>query len=198
MENHEYLDVKRRVQNLFDNEIAFYVLPDVERLTNEIRPDSKNQRGCTVPLAMMLFSLIDFFGFLMRDDKDADKRETLKNFQYLLSKSGYFPKIYSENKNCEKIVKLFRHGVIHQFFPKASGISKAGLNCPLIFEDVSGATKIPILNIDVLSNDLVDVISKIKEDINKAKENNIELIIRMNSRLDLLAKEDYEDLNRLT
>ncbi|MBN1804625.1 MAG: hypothetical protein JW837_05200 [Sedimentisphaerales bacterium] len=63
---------------------------------------------------------------------------------------------------------------------------------------MSGKTRIPILNVDVLSNDLVDVITKIKEDINKDKEDNIELILRMNSRLDLLAKEDYEDLNKLT
>jgi len=198
MENNEYLNAKRRLQDLFDNEISFYVLPDVERLTNEIRPDSNGQRGCTVPLAMMLFSIIDFFGFLMRDDENARKTETLQNYEYLLTKSGYFPRIYSEGKNCKKIVKLFRHGMIHQFFPKASAISKAGKDKPLIFEDVSGTIKIPILNVDVLSKDLVDAISKIQEDIINNEEGNKELILRMNSRLDLLAKEDYEDLDKLT
>ncbi|MBN1804624.1 MAG: hypothetical protein JW837_05195 [Sedimentisphaerales bacterium] len=118
MENQKYLDAKRRVQGLFDNEISFYVLPDIERLTKEIRPDSNGQKGCTIPLAMMLFSVIDFLGFLMRNGKDADKKDTYKNFHYLLSKSGYFPRKYSENKNCEKIVKLFRHGIIHQFFQR--------------------------------------------------------------------------------
>jgi hypothetical protein len=198
MENQKYLNAKKRVQDFFDVEISFYVLPDIERLTNEIRPDSNGQRGCTIPLAMMLFSVIDFLGFLMRDDENANKKHTYKNFHYLLSKSGYFPRIYSENKNCEKIVELFRHGIIHQFFSKASAVTKEGLKKPLIFEEMSGKTKIPILNVDVLSNDLVDVIAKIKEDINKDKEDNVELILRMNSRLDLLVKEDYEALNELT
>jgi len=196
MENHEYLNAKKRVQNFINNEISFYVLPDVERLTHEIRPDSNGQRGCTVPLAMMLFSIIDFFGFLMRDDKNARKTETLRNFEYLISKSGYFPKVYSEGKNCEKLVKLFRHGIVHQFFPKACGISKAGIKCPLIYENSSGTKKTPILNVDILSKDLVDAISKIQEVISENKEGNKELILRMNSRLDLLAKEDYEDLDK--
>lgn len=188
----EYSNAKQRLQNFFNNEVAMYVLPDIDRLTNEIRPDpnNKNLRGCTVPLAMMLFAIIDLFGFLMRDSEKAKKTETIENFQYLFSqKNKYFPKIYADN--FQKIVKLFRHGLIHQFFPKASGITKAGPNSPLIFE----SDNIPHLNVDILSKDLVKAISQIKEDINKGKDK--KLIMRMNKRLNMLAEDDYKDLNKL-
>lgn len=93
--------------------------------------------------------------------------------------------------NCEKLVKLFRHGLIHQFFPKASGITKAGFQQPLIFEK-SG---IPNLNVDVLSADLTAALAKIKQYIIEDHDEN--MVIRMNERLDKLSKEDYDDLNAL-
>ena len=182
------MSAKQRIIGFFAHEISMHVLPDIDRLTNEIRPDAKGLRGCTVPLGMMVFAIIDLFGYLMRDDKQANKRETLKNFTYLFSKTNaYFPELYHDN--CEKIVKLFRHGLIHQFFPKASGITKAGFQQPLIFEK-SG---IPNLNVDVLSADLTAALGKIKQYIIEDHDEN--MVIRMNERLDKLSKEDYDDLN---
>ncbi len=104
-------------------------------------------------------------------------------------KANFFPNIYKDN--CEKIVKLFRHGLIHQFFPKASGIAKAGLANQLIFE----SSGIPNLNVDILSKDVIDALEKIKKSITENRDTN--LVERINSRLDKLAKEDYETLNSL-
>jgi hypothetical protein len=182
---------KERIIGFFNKEVSMYILRDIDRLTNEIRPDKDTGlRGCTVPLAMMLFAVIDLFGYLTRDDENPRKTDTLGNFKYLMSeKANLFPKIY--NDNYEKIVKLFRHGLIHQFFSKASGISKAGLGNPLIFES-SGISN---LNVDVLSKGVQDALEKIKKSIAENRDNN--LFERMNSRLDKLAKEDYETLNSL-
>lgn len=189
VDSQEFLGARTRVQNLFNNEISMYVLPDIDRLTNEIRPDNRGLRGCTIPLAMMLFALIDLFGFLMRRDEGANKRNTKRNFEYLLSEGSLFPEVYAAN--WERILKLFRHGVMHQFFPKASGIAKAGPNRPLIFED----NRIPVLNVDILSRDMVLVIDQIERDIIQGDVR--ELIVRMNSRLDSLAEDDYQDLDEL-
>ena len=189
MTNSGYSLAKQRVLGFFDNEVSMYILKDIDKL-NEIRPDKDGLCGCTVPLAMMLFAIIDFFGYLTRDDVNPRKPDTLGNFKYLLSeKAGFFPKIYDDN--CDKIVKLFRHGLIHQFFPKASDIAKAGLGNPLIFES-SGISN---LNVDVLSKDVKEALGKIKQSIAKNCDNN--LVERINSRLDKLAKEDYETLNSL-
>lgn len=190
MNGHEYSNVRTRMNNFFDNEISMYVLPDIDRLTHEIRPDDQGLRGCTIPLTMMLFGIIDLFGFLMRPDEGANKTNTSRNFQYLLSDSGYFPEIYRDN--WRRIVTLFRHGVMHQFFSKASGISKAGLDQSLIYE----RDNIPILNVDILSRDFVAAIEQIRADIFNGIDPN--LILRMNNRLNLLARDDYRDLNNLT
>jgi len=191
MTNLEHLQAKERVLSFFDNEISMYILPDIDMLTNKIRPDEKGLRGCTVPLAMMLFAVIDLFGYLMRDDEKAKKYETLENFKYLFSKRiCFFPAIYEDNS--EMIVKLFRHGLIHQFFPKASGITKSSLNNkPLIFEH-SG---IPYLNVNVLSNDVTIALNKIKQYIIEDRDN--KLAKRINDRLDKLAKEDYDVLKEI-
>lgn len=188
MTNSEISPAKQRVLAFFDTEVSMYILKDIDTL-NEIRPDKDGLCGCTVPLAMMVFAVIEFFGYLTRDDSNPKKTDTLGNFRYLLSeKAGFFPKIYEDN--CDRIVKLFRHGLIHQFFPKASGIAKAG-NYPLIFE----SSGIPNLNVDVLSKDVKEALGKIKQSIIQNRDNT--LVDRINSRLDKLTKEDYETLSEL-
>jgi len=186
MNDQKNANAARRMRNFFDNEISNFVLPDIDRLTNEIRPNDQGLRGCTVPLAMLLFSLIDLLGFLMRPDQNANKRKTRRNFEYLLSESRYFSETYAEN--WKMILELFRHGIMHQFFPKASGITKAGRNTPLIFmhEDK------PTLNVDALSTDLVEAINRIRGDIISGSGS--DLIVRMNDRLGKLAKDDYDEL----
>ena len=181
----------QRVLGFFYNEVSMYIITDIERLTNEIRPDPiTNLGGCTVPLAMMLFTVLDLFGFLCRDDNNPRKSDTLGNFRYILSsKANFFQKEYEDN--CEKIVKLFRHGIMHQFFCKASGISKAGLNSPLVFQSEG----LYVLNVDILSKDVQKVLYAIKQTIEGNKDP--DLAERINSRLDLLAREDYETLMSL-
>lgn len=189
MTNSEISPEKRRELNFFDNEVSMYILKDIDKL-NEIRPNKEGECGLTVPSAIMLFAVIDLFGYLTRDDSNPKKTCTLENFKYLLSKkAGFFPKIYEVN--CDKIVKLFRHGVMHQFFPKASGIAKAGENNPLLFE----SSGIPILNVDVLSKDVKEALGKIKQSVIQNLDNTI--VDRINNRLDKLAKEDYETLSTL-
>ncbi len=63
---------KQRVLSFFDAEVSMYILKDIEKL-NEIRPDKDGLCGCTVPLALMLFAVVDFFGYLTRDDVNPRK-----------------------------------------------------------------------------------------------------------------------------
>ena len=181
---------KERVLGFFDTEVSKYILKDIDKLS-EIRPDKTGYGVCAVAHAMMLFAVIDLFGYLIRDNDNPNKKETMKNFQYLMSKkASLFPEKYEDYY--KKIVKLFRHGLVHQFFPKASGMSKAGLKIPLMFEDKSGT---PILNVDILSKDVVEALERIKKTI--TEKGNSNLVERINERLDKLAKEDFDTLNKL-
>jgi hypothetical protein len=191
-EDHDMTEVrnsssKNRVMKFFDNEVRLYILNDIETL-NSI--EDTGLGNCAVPHAMMLFAVIDLFGYLTREDEDPKKTDTLGNFRYFLSeKANFFPKEYVENY--EKIVKLFRHGLIHQFFPKASGICRAGTQDLLIFENQGSYN----LNVDVLSRDVVAALEKVRQYCSETHNN--ELPERINSRLDRLAREDYETIYSL-
>lgn len=144
---------QQRVLQFFDDEVEKYVLQDLSRLS-EIRPDPKTGLGgCTVPQAMLLFAVLDLFGYLVNENPGASKTRTLDNYRAIFSsKHGLLPMQYEEET--ERIVKLFRHGIMHQFFPKASAVVKVPDKMPLIFPTKG----ILCLNVDKLSEDVVNVI----------------------------------------
>lgn len=184
------MDPKHRVLNFFKNELNNYVVGDLNRLS-EIHPDRRTGfRGCTIPQAMLIFALLDLLGYLINDDPTASKRNTLNNYKFIFSSTcGLFPKEYE--KESDRIVKLFRHGIIHQFFPKASGIAKLSKDMPLL--GLNG--NIPCLNVNRLTHDTLNAIRKLHVQIENSKCD--ELVNRINNRLDILAKEDFEELSNL-
>lgn len=176
----------------FDCEIKKYILPDIERLTKEIRPIGREGlKGCTIPLAMFLFSILDLFGFLIREgEPTVNKRDaTNENLEYMFSGQKFLPAAYSENSKI--LVNLFRHGLMHQVFPKACGISKAGNKELISFEN-----DMLNLNVDRLSQDVVNVLNRINLVIVDERDNS--LTLRMNAGLDFLQQKDFEQLGKLT
>jgi hypothetical protein len=186
-------DAKRRISEFLGTEVENYLIPDLERLTNEVRPEGKaGLRACSVPLALFCFAIVDYFGFLMRsDERNPDKRKTEKNIRWLFVESGRFPVVYS--KSSRILVRLFRHGIAHQCFPKACGLGKCGPKHPLFFV-VEGALQ---LNVDVLAKDVLKFLQQLKTDI--AADDESAIAVRMDSRLTQLNQEDHreaEELNR--
>jgi hypothetical protein len=184
------MNAKERVSQFFKTELEQYIIGDLLRLS-EIRPDIKTGlRGCTVPQAMVNFAILDLLGYLINEDLEASKKDTLKNYRVIFSsKYGLFPEQYE--KEVERIVKLFRHGIVHQFFPKASAVGKLSKDSPLI--GLSG--NVPCLNVDRLSEDVLNAIIELARRIESGECN--DLAERMNCHLDILAKEDFAELNRL-
>jgi len=172
-----------RIKDFFNNEIKLYILSDINNLL-EIKPDKQGNGNCSIPLAMFILALIDLFGYLLRPDKDAYKENTKRNFSYLLSESKYFPDIYM--LKYEIIYNLFRNGLMHQVFPKACGIIKNNTISSLF---VSNDTT--VLNIVTLTNDFIKALKKIEYDVLTKKDK--QLIIRINKRLDILSRDDYDD-----
>jgi hypothetical protein len=79
---------------------------------------------------------------------------------------------------------------MHQFFPKAAAVAKVGKEMPLISTD-----KVPCLNVDKLSEDVVNGIRGLRQRI--VSGNYDALAERINIRLNVLAKEDFEELAKL-
>jgi hypothetical protein len=137
---------------------------------------------------MFAFSILDLLGFLMRPSP-ANKMQSERNIRFACSAAaGLFPVDY--DRVSEALVHLFRHGLTHQIFPKASGVSKpnrAGL--PLIFY-LDGP--VPSLNVDRLVDDLLAAIQKFK--LLASANHEKALAEQVNNRLLDLQKEDCDRL----
>ena len=181
----------RRVLNYFDTELEKYVIGDLLRLS-QIRPEGKDGlQGCTVPQAMLIFATLDLLGYLINKDPKACKLRTYDNYKAIFSSTLYlFPLEYDKKKN--NIVKIFRHGLIHQVFPKASAIAKHSIARPLISELPDGR---PCLNVDRFCLDFINATRKLRACIKSGDHD--ELAEQMNDRLDQLAQEDYDELARV-
>jgi hypothetical protein len=172
----------------FLSALNHYIVPDLVRLRREIRPRAAGKAACTIPTALFAFSILDLLGFLMRPPP-AKKEQSEKNIRYACSSAaGLLPPEY--DRVSEALVHLFRHGLVHQVFPKASGVSKpnrAGL--PLIFY-LDGP--IPSLNVDRFVDELL---AAIREFASLTRKLHFEPLARqVNDRLLRLEKEDYARL----
>lgn len=181
---------QKRVLTFFDVEIRQFVLGDLEILSH-IRPHpTSHLGGCAVPQSMLIFSTLDLLGYLINRSPNARKTETAKNLKVVFySELKLFPEEYKNYS--DELIELFRHGVMHQFFSKASGIGKYGT----LAASIMGSGGIPTLNIDKFTEDFTSAVSALREAIASGDYN--DLAEQINSRLDTLAFDDMDDLQRL-
>lgn len=176
------------LEEFFKTRLGYFLVPDLVRLRDEVRPRGDGDRGgCTTATAMLVFSSLDLIGYLIRPTEGAKKEETKKNIVFALSQdAALFPAEYE--LVAKAIVKLFRHGVMHQLFPKACGISKPSpKNNHLVFW-MDETT--PHLNVDVLVDDLLVAINRLRE----RAQTESDMASRMESRLAALKEDDSKRL----
>lgn len=110
----------------------------------------------TIPFTLMIFSCMDILGFIVRNGNKNSHRETQKNIEEFYRFISPMP---TQNEiNC--LVKLFRHGLMHNYFPKlAQSISYHSENpSTLFFDDNSGIC----LNVNILEKHLEEGFMNIK------------------------------------
>lgn len=124
-----------------------------------------NKEHVQIPYAQFLFSMVDYFGllFTVASTGKYDKFDK-DNFIGFL-KSSYFP----VKDRCKASLLWFvRNGLIHQIFPKASGIGTSPANS-LFFKDIKNEDN-PTLNLNYFDRKLNSAIKMFIQDLtNKAK-----------------------------
>ena len=175
-----------RMQRFLDGETVDYLIPDIERLI-ALRPQGpKGLGGCTVATGMFLFVIMDFIGYLCRADTRKPKLDDTKGnlkalFHHPLSD---LPREYSGR--LDTLVSLFRHGMMHQIFPKAAGIRKAGRNVAL-FQRLDGLDH---LNVDRMGHDVIIMLKRFQQGLT----NDPQLDRQMSERLDRLSSTDFTEM----
>lgn len=136
-----------------------YINQSLPLITNTLRELRDRERQLHIPYAQFLFSAIDYFGLIwnVAVNRRYNKRDK-NNFLHFFA-SDYFP----ANVRCKaSIIYFVRNGVIHQVFPKATGV---GINYAdvLFFIDQNGANS---LNLRKLHDLLVPAYTQLIADIN--------------------------------
>lgn len=145
-----YNEKKEAVLNQYFRQYSNHIYDGIA-LFNQVVP--QNASGTlNVMHTMYLCSVVDHFGKIMRvanmgSDLPLQSGQNANNFKFFVE--NYFPS--SDNCKGDILYKLFRNGVMHQFFPKASGVfwSNDPLHKDKMLEDDNGH---PRLNNFTFSN----------------------------------------------
>jgi hypothetical protein len=176
------------ILNFMNGEVTKYLIPDINRLS-ALRPQgAEGAAGCAIPTAMLLFATTDLFGFLVRDDSRNPKLDDTKaNLKAIFSHPlGDFASEYTDR--LATLVYLYRHGLMHQIFPKAAGIRKPGTTSRL-FDFIDGLDH---LNVDRFTIDVVKMFVNFKDSLPKPEWANLRT--QMSQRLDEMAKRDFHEM----
>jgi hypothetical protein len=178
------------ILNFLNGEVAKYVIPDIKRL-RELEPQGPERlAACTIPTAMFLFVIVDLFGYLVRKDSKHPKiGDTEGNLRAIFTHSlTRFSPEY--NERLKTLVGLFRNGLMHQIFPKAAGIRRAG-NTDHLFDQFDGLDH---MNVDRFSTDVLAMIENLCQNLGASEWNNLRQ--QMSERLDHIAQSDFREMSR--
>lgn len=113
-------------QKFFVEIIDGWMLGDLKNMVTKIRPVKGMTGNCNFPIALYIFTCIEFLGFLTSDVviPDGSKNYTKKRIWFYIN--SYFDNnhIFQLKPYEKNFVSIFRHGLAHEFFAKAAGVSR--------------------------------------------------------------------------
>lgn len=68
----------------------------------------------TIPIALSVFAVADVLGYLSREEIDAKETDTTENLKAIFKGLD----VLNGKKFVEKFINVYRHGIIHSYFPK--------------------------------------------------------------------------------
>jgi hypothetical protein len=112
------------INTVFFGEIVeCYMLADLEKIQGNFDP-SNECGNCNFPLALQIFSCIEFIGWLISNPKNS-LTNTSDNIYFFISYL-FSDKSRQQVKEISKFIKIFRHGLSHEYFAKSAGVSRGG------------------------------------------------------------------------
>ena len=161
-------------------------MPTIDKTLNILRAN-KNQ--AQIPYAQFLFSMVDYFGllFTVASTERYNKRDK-ENFLGFL-KSDYF---LAKDRCKASILWFVRNGLIHQIFPKATGIGTSPENS-LFFKDTQNGNN-PTLNLNYFDRELYSAVTQFIQDLSSKTD----YIDRLHKKLIIehYGLDDYKDFQK--
>ena len=103
-----------------------WMLKDLERLLNDI-PHRPNEAGnCNFPIALYIFSCLDFLGHLTSTNLISSNQPGFTQARIMNFIDDFFPDDFRQKiqPHRNSFVNIFRNGLAHEYFAKSAGISR--------------------------------------------------------------------------
>lgn len=178
------MDVQKRDQ-IFQQYVDQYT-PTINKTLEVLR---LNSNLVQIPYAQFLFSMVDYFGLLFTvASTDHYNKFDKENFLRFL-KSDYF---LTKDRCKASLLWFVRNGLIHQIFPKATGIGTTAENS-LFFRDKQNGGS-PTLNLSYFDRELDSAIKKFIKDLSSK----IEYVDRLHKTLivEHYGFDDFEEFQK--
>ena len=115
------------VRYLKDQVIDGYMLTDLDRMVGF--PVVPNQLGnCNFPIAMYIFSCIEFLGSLVSEQPILGGLGVTQNRVWAYMELTFRTNLQVFQQHRGDFVQIFRHGMVHEFFAKNAGVSRGELD----------------------------------------------------------------------
>ena len=115
------------VRYIKESVIDGYMLGDLSRMANiPVVPNSPG--NCNFPIALYIFSCIEFLGSLVSETPISDRPGATQDrfWAYIEMTFGNNLQIFQQHRNT--FIQIFRHGLTHEFFAKNAGVSRQNPN----------------------------------------------------------------------
>ncbi|HUV47045.1 MAG TPA: hypothetical protein VMW29_02825 [Candidatus Bathyarchaeia archaeon] len=137
--------------------VCGYMVGDIKRLL-EIKVIENYDGNCNFPIALYVFSCMDFLGYLFAENKYNPSGDTAKRI------NAYIDLFFTDKAKAEiephktEFVDTFRNGLSHEFFPKISGISR--INDSLMSISEKGYW---VMDADILARMFLESVENLKK-----------------------------------
>jgi hypothetical protein len=183
-----------------------YLIGDIDTMMEKADQESEGNQ-MAVPITFSIFSCLDIFGFLMRNIEDQEKKvkseltNSKQNISYSILKWNDFGFSNDEIQNHTdillKFIEIYRHGIMHTFFPKSFSISNIKeAESKELFYKVDNDL---VFNVRKFYLCFRNFIEKFEQEIttneffNKKIEDNINLVFKSDSSFD----DFYENISKI-
>lgn len=189
-----------------------YLIGDIDAMIEKANQESEGNQ-MAVPITFSIFSCLDIFGFLMRNEemdpikieKEFKKDNTLNIAYAILKWNGFgFPEFdiqkvpnKSNNEILFRFIDIYRHGIMHTFFPKDFSLSnkKEDESYELFYKAGDNL----VFNVRKFYLCFKDFIKELKEELssNKVFNNHIEANINLVFKKDNSFDDFFENISKI-
>lgn len=100
-----------------------YIVGDLKRLL-AVKVIPNYDGNCNFPIALYIFSCMDFLGYLISEENLRPSGDTVKRINTYIKTTFTEEDKEKLKSHMDSLVARFRHGLGHEFFPKMAGIGR--------------------------------------------------------------------------